>query len=373
MKETLKRISDVGILPIITLEEPLDAIPIGQALYDGGIPVMVVTFRTDAGADCIDLITKAIPDMTVGAGTVFTTEQVDRALEAGAAFFSSPAVNPTIVRYCQEKGVPIFPGVANPSDIEAAITLGLEHLEFFPAEANGGIDGLRAVSAPYPQVSFMPYGGINDDNIVQYLRDPKVFAVAGDWFIKDEWLRFKDYEMIEDAARKAVNNMLDFRIDHVGLNFAKDDAALYAAEEFGGIFGYDVKSTAEGTGYFAGSYFETMKPGNVGTAGHIAISTNSVERARAHLLRKGITFDDSRTEYLDDGSIRLVVLEKEIGGFSIQLIRNDAQKGRGELVYTGLHPQSLEHQIKELINLTNIGEGDAPLPDLEGLLDDSIR
>lgn len=354
MKETLKHITDVGILPIITISEPLDAIPIGQALYDGGIPVVVITFRNDKGAECINLITKAIPDMIVGAGTVLSTEQVDRAIEAGAKFISSPAINPEVVSYCEEKQIPILPGAASPSNIEKAITLGLEHMEFFPAEANGGVKGLEAISAPYPKARFVPLGGINNDNMVEYLADPKVFAVAGDWFVKEEWIRFKDYEAIENAARDAVAIMLDFEIDHIALNFPKDDAALYAAEEFAELFGYDVKKTADNTGYFAGKYFETMKPNSLGTSGHIAINTNSVERAKAHLERKGLTFNNSLTEYLEDGSIRLCVLDKEIGGFAIQIIRKDAVKGRGELVFSGMHPHSLDLQIDELLKLTDI-------------------
>lgn len=356
MKDTLRHISEVGILPIITIEETLDAIPIAQALYDGGIPMVVITFRNDNGPECIELITKAIPDMLVGAGTVLSTAQVDQAIAAGAKFFTSPAINPTVVNYCKQKNIPIFPGAATPNNIEEALTLGLEHIEYFPAEANGGVEGLRAVSAPYPKVNFIALGGVNNDNMVHYLNDPKIFAVAGDWFIKEDWIRFKDYEMIEQSAQEAVKIMLDFEIDHIGLNFPKEESALYAAEEFGELFGYDVKKTAEDTGFFAGSYFETMKPGYMGTVGHIAINTNSVERAKAYLERKGLGFIDEKTECMDDGSLRLVVLDKEIGGFAIQLIRKDAVKGRGELVYSGMHPHSLDLQIEELLNLTNIDD-----------------
>ena len=351
MTEIMSRISDVGILPIITIDEPLDAIPIGQALYDGGIPIVVITFRNDVGAQCIDLISKAIPDMLVGAGTVLTESQVDEAIEAGAKFFTSPAVNHKVISYCNEKGVPIFPGAATPNNIEDALTLGLTHLEFFPAEYNGGIEGLRAISAPYPKADFMVLGGVNNDNVVKYLDDPRVFAVAGDWFIKEEWIRFKDYEMIESSTREAVRTILDFEIDHIGLNFPKEDNALYSAEEFAELFGYDVKKTHDETGFFVGSFFETMKPGSIGTLGHIAINTNSVERAKAHLEMKGLGFDETMTEYLDNGRLRHVVLDKEIGGFAIQIIRKDATKGRGELVYSGIHPQSLDLQIEELLNL----------------------
>lgn len=351
MKETIQRIIDIGILPIITLEEALDAIPIGQALYDGGIPIVVITFRTAHGADSIRLISQAIPEMLVGAGTVFTTEQVDEALDAGAKFFTSPSINPDVVKYCESKGVPIFPGVSTPSNIETALTLGLNLMEYFPAAANGGLHGIRAVSEPYPNVQFIPNGGIDNSNLVEYLNDPKVVAVAGDWFVKDEWIRFKDYEVIEDAARKAVNVMHGFEIDHIAINFPKEENALYAAEEFAELFGYDVKNTADHKGYFVGTYFEAMKPGASGTIGHIAISTHSVERAKAHLEHKGIEFDEESAEYRSNGIMRNISINKEIGGLVVQLIRKDASKGRGELVYSGIHPQSLDLQIEELLDL----------------------
>lgn len=337
MKEVLKHLKDVGILPILTLEEPLDAIPIGQALFDGGIPNVVITYRSGNGAECINLISKAIPDMMVGAGTVFTEEQVDSAIEAGAKFITCPSINPHIVEYCQNKGIPILPGVSTPSDIETALTLGLDHVEYFPAVANGGLTGIQALTIAYPHVHFLANGGLDESHIVEYLSDPRVFAIGGSWLVHPEWVKDKDYERIEQAAKQSIQIMLDFQIDHVGVNFPKEDTAIYAAEEFAELLGRDVLEAE--TGFFAGPSFEAMKPGGKGVIGHMAFSTNSVERAMAYLEHRSITFDKESATYDANGYIRKIYLEREIGGMAIQIVRKDLEKGK-ESVASGIHPIS---------------------------------
>lgn len=339
MKEVLKHIKDTGILPILTLDDAIDAIPIGQALHDGGIPNVVITYRSGNGPECISLVSKALPNMLVGAGTVFTTEQVDSAIEAGARFITSPSINPTIVEYCQKKEIPIFPGVSTPSDIEAALTHGLEYLEYFPAIANGGLTGIQALSVAYPQVQFMANGGLNNSHIVEYLADPRVFAIGGSWLVKPEWIEKKEYDKIEIAAREAIHVMLDLQIDHVGVNFPKEDVAIYAAEEFAELIGRDVLDAPDG--FFAGPFFEAMKPGGKGVIGHVAFSTNSVERAKSYLESRGFTFDEDTIAYNKDGLIRKIYLEREIGGMALQLVRKDIEKG-SDSVSSGIHPVSLD-------------------------------
>ena len=161
MDQVLEEFSKIGIIPVIALEDAADAEPLAKALIDGGLPCAEVTFRTDAAEESIRIMAETYPQMLVGAGTVLTIEQVDRAVNAGAKFIVSPGINPKVVSYCVEKNIPVMPGCANPSDIEQAMELGLDVVKFFPAEANGGLPAIKAMSAPYHKMSFMPTGGIN--------------------------------------------------------------------------------------------------------------------------------------------------------------------------------------------------------------------
>ena len=165
MNEVLEKIQKIGIVPVVVLNDAKDAAPLAKALCDGGLPCAEVTFRTEAAEESIRIMAEQFPQMLVGAGTVLTTEQVDRAVAAGAKFIVSPGLNPKVVKYCIEKGVPVTPGTANPSDVEQAIELGLEVVKFFPAEAAGGLNMIKSMAAPYTNMKFMPTGGINAKNI----------------------------------------------------------------------------------------------------------------------------------------------------------------------------------------------------------------
>ena len=174
--DMLKQISDIGIVPVIKITDVNKAVPLAKALIDGGLPIAEITFRTDAAEESIRIMHKDYPDMIIGAGTVLTAEQADRAINAGATFIVSPGLNPEVVKHCTAKGYPIVPGCATPSEIEMAMSLGLDTVKFFPAEAAGGIAMIKAMSAPYGKIKFMPTGGIGKDNLNDYLSFGKVFA-----------------------------------------------------------------------------------------------------------------------------------------------------------------------------------------------------
>ena len=189
MNPIIEQISRIGIVPVIALEDAKDAAPLAKALQRGGIGCAEVTFRTKAAQEAIRIMTKECPEMLVGAGTVLNAQQVDQAVEAGAKFIVSPGLNPATVSYCVEKKIPVLPGTANPSDIEAALSLGLDTVKFFPAEAAGGIKMIKAMSAPYGNVKFMPTGGINADNLKEYLDFEKVIACGGSWMVKKDLIK----------------------------------------------------------------------------------------------------------------------------------------------------------------------------------------
>ena len=189
MNEVLEQIRKIGIVPVVKLDRVEDAVPLAESLCKGGLPCAEVTFRTAAAAGAIAAIRKAFPDMLLGAGTVLTTKQVDEAMEAGATFIVSPGLNPEVVKYCVDNKIPVTPGCSNPSDIEQAISLGLDVVKFFPAEAAGGLAMIKAMSAPYVNMKFMPTGGISAKNLNEYLSFNKIIACGGSWMVKDDLIK----------------------------------------------------------------------------------------------------------------------------------------------------------------------------------------
>ena len=204
MDTTFEKLEKFGVIPVIALDDPDDALPLAAALTDGGLPCAEVTFRTAAAEESIRRITAAYPDMLVGAGTVLTTQQVDWAVAAGAKFIVSPGLNPNVVRHCLEKGVPAAPGCCTPSEIEQAIELGLSMVKFFPAEAMGGLKTIKALAAPYTGLRFMPTGGINASNLRIYLEYPRVLACGGSWMVSKELIRAHDFAQITELVRQAT-------------------------------------------------------------------------------------------------------------------------------------------------------------------------
>lgn len=204
MNDILKKISEIRIVPVVAIENSEDAKRLGQALVNGGIPCAEVTFRTEAAADTIRIMSSEFPEMLVGAGTVLKTEQVDRAVEAGAKFCVSPGLNPRIVKYCVDKGITMVPGCANPSDIEAAMEFDLDVVKIFPAEAIGGLPLIKAMSAPYSNMKFMPTGGINTGNIGKYLEFKKIIACGGSWMVDKKLIAEGRFDEIERLCREAV-------------------------------------------------------------------------------------------------------------------------------------------------------------------------
>ena len=205
MNAVLEQLSKFGVVPVVVLNDVKDAEPLAKALCQGGLPCAEVTFRTDAAEESIRIMTEKYPEMLVGAGTVLTTEQVDRAVNAGAKFIVSPGLNPTVVKYCVDKGIPVTPGTSNPSDVEMAISLGLDVVKFFPAEAAGGINMIKAMAAPYTQMKFMPTGGINAKNINSYLAFDKILACGGSWMVKGDMIKAGEFDKIKDMTAEAVS------------------------------------------------------------------------------------------------------------------------------------------------------------------------
>ncbi len=200
----VERARKLGIIPVVALPKLEHALPLAESLLAGGLPCAEITFRTAAAAEAIEQISKRFPDLLLGAGTVLTTEQAQRAMDAGAQFIVSPGTNPTTVEFCLAKGVTIFPGVCTPSEVELNLSKGVDVLKFFPAEPAGGVNFLKAICAPYRQVRFIPTGGIDAKNIGQYLALPQVVACGGSWMVKPELFEAGDFAEVKRLATEAV-------------------------------------------------------------------------------------------------------------------------------------------------------------------------
>lgn len=319
MNEVLEKISKIGIVPVVVLDDAKDAEPLAKALIEGGLPCAEVTFRTAAAEESIRIMSEKFPEMLVGAGTVLTTDQVDRAVNAGARFIVSPGLNPKIVKYCLEKGVPVTPGTANPSDVEQAIELGLDVVKFFPAEAAGGIHMIKSMAAPYTQMKFMPTGGISAKNICEYLAFDKIIACGGSWMVKKELVAQGKFDEIRALTEEAVRTMLGFELRHVGVNCTNEEEAVLVASTFDNLFGFEKK--AGNSSVFAGKEIECMKQNGRGKNGHIAIGTNNVVRAMNYLETvKGVRFIEE-TKVVKDNKLIAVYMEQEIGGFAVHLVQ----------------------------------------------------
>lgn len=314
MNDVIQRIFEIGIVPVIAIDDADKAVPLAKALVRGGLPAAEVTFRTAAAEEAIRRIVVEVPEMLVGAGTVLTKEQADRAIAAGVSFIVSPGFNPEITRYVIEKGMLMMPGTATPGEMEQAMSMGLSVVKFFPAEQNGGVAKLKAVAGPYSNLRWMPTGGVNEKNLLDYLSFNKIVACGGTWMVKKDLIEAENWDEIERLTRQAVQAMLGLKVAHIGINTENEEEAKKAAGLFAAMFGFAQK---EGnSSIFVGEKeVEIMKKQYLGKNGHIAIATNTLPRAIAYFKACGYAF---REETVTD---KAAYFQDEIAGFALHLIQ----------------------------------------------------
>ena len=319
MHAVLEKISKIGLVPVIKLDDPDKAVDLATALKKGGIPVAEVTFRA-AGADrAIAAIAKALPDVLVGAGTVITVEQVKRAVEAGAKYIISPGFDPEVVGYCVEHGIPVTPGCTNPSEVSVATKMGLEVVKFFPAEAAGGLKVLKALAGPFPKMRFIPTGGIGPHNLRDYLAFDKIIACGGSFMGPSALVDANDWDGITALAREAVHTMLAPEVRHVGINMPDAAAAGAAADRFDLLLGG--KEEHEKSFFVGDREIEVMKMQGAGAMGHLAIAVTSVARAMTYYVSQGFAFDESTMTFDEKGQPKFVYFKEPIGGFAVHLLK----------------------------------------------------
>ena len=319
MNPVLQRVYEIGIIPVIAFNDVDEAIPLCKALMDGGLPAAEVTFRTACAEECIRKIHEELPDMLLGAGTVLTNDQADRAMAAGASFVVAPGYDPNVTQHVIDKGGLMMPGTCSAGEMQQAMNQGCEAIKFFPAEANGGVDMLKNIGAALKTAKWMCTGGVNAKNVNNYLAYPQIIAVGGTWMCKSDKIKAGAWEDITAACKEAVDVMLGLELGHIGINCADDAEALKTAELLGSLLS---KAVAPGnSSIFVGNKeFEIMKKPGRGTHGHIAIKCNSVDRAVYHLGQRGVKFDmDSMVN--KNGKNIAIYLADEVAGFAIHLVQ----------------------------------------------------
>ena len=319
MNPIVERVYEIGIIPVIAFNSVDEAVPLCKALVAGGLPAAEVTFRTACAEDCIKKIHEEVPEMLLGAGTVLTIDQADRAMAAGASFIVSPGFDPNVTKHVIEKGGIMMPGTCSPGEMQQAMNLGCEAIKFFPAEANGGVAMLKNIGGALKTAKWMCTGGINAKNVNDYLAYPQIFAVGGTWMCKSDKIKAGAWDEITAMCREAVDTMLGLELGHIGINCADEAEAAKTAEVLGSLLSMAVKPG--NSSIFVGKKeFEIMKKPGRGTHGHIAILTNNVDRAIYHLGLRGVKFDmDSKN--VKDGKTIAIYLADEVAGFAIHLVQ----------------------------------------------------
>ena len=319
MNPVVQRVYEIGIIPVIAFNSVDEAVPLCKALVAGGLPAAEVTFRTACAEECIKKIHDEVPEMLLGAGTVLTEDQADRAMAAGASFIVAPGFDPNVTKHVMDKGGLMMPGTSTPGEMQQAMNLGCEAIKFFPAEANGGVNMLKNIGGALKTAKWMCTGGINAKNVNEYLANDQIFAVGGTWMCKSDKIKAGAWDEITAMCKEAVDVMLGLELGHIGINCADDAEAAKTAEALGTMLSMVVKP-GNSSIFVGNKAIEVMKKPGRGTHGHIAIKTNNVDRAIYHLGLRGVKFDmDSKN--VKNGKTTAIYMADEVAGFAIHLVQ----------------------------------------------------
>lgn len=320
MKETLERISAIGVVPMIPNIPSMEACDaLTKAVIKGGVPVMEITFRMKDAEKYIAYVHENYPEVTVGAGTILNMEQAELAVKAGAQFLVAPGLDEEIARYAIANDVEMLPGVSSATEITKALNLGLHTLKFFPVENLGGTGTLKSLSKPFKTVRYVPCGGLNLTNIADYFALPCVAAVGGSYMLgihveKGEW------DEVTALCRKSVQTMLGLKLAHAGINAADEADALGTAQALASLLLMDMGKNGNSS-VFVSNVAEVMKGKGPGTCGHLGFSTINIERAVAYYKAIGTEFDENSAKKDANGKLKAIYFKGEIGGFAVHLVQ----------------------------------------------------
>ena len=314
----LSRLGNSGVVPVVVIEDAKNAVPTAKAMLAGGIDVMEITMRTGAALDSIRNVSKECPEVLVGAGTVITLEQCKAAVEAGAKFIVSPGFNQQVVEWCIENNIAITPGCVTPTEITMALQYNIKVVKFFPANVYGGLSAMKALSGPFEDVKFIPTGGVNGQNLSEYISAPYIHAVGGSWICAKEDISGCNFDKITALCTEARKSVLGFEVAHIGINCTDSDESMAVCEKLNNAFGFGIKEGQ--TSNYVSNAIEVMKSMYLGEKGHIAIKTNSISAAINELERRGFVLDMDTVKYKGDKML-VVYLKDEFGGFAVHLLQ----------------------------------------------------
>lgn len=313
-----KKIGNMGLVPVVVFDSVEDALPTAKAVIDGGLPLMEITLRTKEAIPAMKQIKAKYPEIILGAGTVLSVDQVKEAVDAGCEFIVSPGFNDSVVKYCIDNDILITPGCVTPTEIEHALSFGIDILKFFPASIYGGVNACKALYGPYRMVKFVPTGGVGLGNLAEYADKEFVHAIGGGWLCSTKDIANKNFANISETIKKSIDILLGFEIAHVGINMDNKEESLKLSKELSDVFSLKVKEGNSSN--FAGTAFEVMNTQFKGKNGHIAIRTNSIDRATYYLTKRGYTADESSLGVKNGKKVALY-LNNEFGGFAIHLLQ----------------------------------------------------
>ncbi len=318
MTDLSRKLGNIGLIPVVVFDKTEYALPAAKAMIAGGLPVMEVTLRTEAGLESMRIIKESCPEIILGAGTVLSVEQAKMAIDSGCEFIVSPGFNDDVVRFCLDHGILATPGCVTPTEIEHALGFGINIVKFFPASVYGGAAACKALHDPYRMVKFIPTGGVSLSNLSEYADKDYIHAIGGGWLCSAKDMAEGNFAGITEIVKKSIDVLLGFELAHIGINTDNRDTSFSLASELAEAFGLSVKEGNSSN--FAGPLFEVMNTQFRGQNGHVAIWTNSIDRAVYYLKQRGYKAD--MTSLVDKGGKPIAVyLESEFGGLAVHLLQ----------------------------------------------------
>lgn len=316
--EIVKELELSGIIPLVQIDDIRDALPLVGALTSAGFKIIEIVFRSNAAKDALQLITSKCQNMIIGAGTITSVEQVYQAHNAGAKYIVTPSFNPKVVDKCLELDIPIFPSCSNPTDIEQAVERKLRVVKFFPSELLGGVDMIKAFSRPYPSIRYIPTGGINSGNLNKYLCCKEVLCCAGTFLVNANLLKEGKFNEITKNAHKAINDMLDIKLDRIGINTTEQEGTKLL-KTFSLLSGMNYNDGECSVGGIEAVYNHNQ----VGKVGHIVFNSPDLERCLYYLSDRGFEVNKRSVKKNEKGKIIKMDFKGDNAGFIIQLIRRN--------------------------------------------------
>lgn len=317
MNTVLKQLYSLGIIPTTMIRKPDCAVLIAKALTDCGVPCIEIQFSNEEAGTVVTNLKKAFPDLLVGAGGITTVAQVKEAIAAGAAYIAGYGLNTRVIEYCRQNEMLVIPGCSTASDVELAVEFGIDTVKFFPAEAAGGIQTLKALQESYPNLHFIPDGEISGDNLNQYLSMSGVLAC--NCRLPDDLVEMESSLGVYAYVRALKASLLGFCVWHVGINSANAEEASATVNLFAKLLDADLAENS--ASIFAGTGIEVMKTPFRGRYGHIAIRTNDIKRASAYVEANGFMIDWDNVKKDENGNFGAAYFKEEIGGFAVHLLQ----------------------------------------------------